>query len=801
MGRINLGNNLRMKLLVGLLVAKASADFELSCWQDEEASSYEGSGGSDDFIVDYYNNGDGQFTIVSGDTFGECSLLPTFSCSHGVVVAATDIDWNFGESGNYTCNNSIRLEDEFCSDNYNQLFQWNSFAEDISFVNSGEVNQTITFEYMCYEDLVPQPECQFLTNSVFGPLQFNSAEIEGAVSANFTISPNPAVPDIESMYCAQQCVATAGCYGFSQDDNGCLLSSSNTEFDGVSIGTSYGGKWDDYCPNPNIWNWGFDSQFYCLFRTSKTQQEFVDDLNARYPGGTRNGFYESTWNGVTYAYSYSYEFEYFAGEPSYAGRFNYGDGYIWVGFKIKGNSRFGRFESLTSTTTVWTGTTSEQTTASTTYASTSGETTFSTPTTTAPRSTRTESTIFAARRRRQANPAADDFQFGAEELTNVIEAVAVEVQEETATTVADVDPDAALEQTGDVESEVSQLSASGEVTATCNAGSCECTEGNERADDGSCAPVLVTDTPTNEDPTNPTTPPITLDCDDGNNGGCSHFCNQDLNICECPACWMLRDDNAECTPDPDNIMITCAQSAMSLSLRRCIYTNDIADDITLSFASQTCESLPVGLDQFDISTGLDECGTRMIVDGDEIVFDNTISVKSRVNNHGIVMNSNVNIDVQCRFSSIISDVSSSEYTNSPAAQQVGTTGSGNFQFEASFYDDKDFDSEAGADTEQMVGEAVFFGLSPSVPVEDMTFIVDSCNVTDGTNSFPVYEDGCPNPVVNNNAVTQDFLNTDSFQLSYTAFQFSGNSELQSMEMHCSIFVCMAGVCPVDEPTC
>jgi hypothetical protein len=54
------------------------------------------------------------------------------------------------------------------------------------------------------------------------------------------------------------------------------------------------------------------------------------------------------------------------------------------------------------------------------------------------------------------------------------------------------------------------------------------------------------------------------------------------------------------------------------------------------------------LDQFDISTGLDECGTKMSVDGDEIVFDNTISVKSRVNNHGIVMNSNVNIDVQER---------------------------------------------------------------------------------------------------------------------------------------------------------
>ncbi|CBY10406.1 unnamed protein product [Oikopleura dioica] len=794
-----------MKLLVGLLVAKASADFELSCWQDEEASSYEGSGGFGDFIVDYYNNDDGTFTIESGQTFGECSLLPTFSCSHGVVVAATDIDWNFGEGGNVTCNNSIRLEDDFCSENFNQLYQWNGFAEDISFMNSGEGNQTITFEYMCYEDLVPQPECEYLTDSVFGPLQFNSAEIYGAVSANSTISPNPALPDIESMYCAQQCAATAGCYGFSEDDSGCLLSSSNSHFDGAAVGQFYGGKWDDYCPNPNIWSWRFDSEFFCLFRTSKTQQEFVDDLNARYPGGIHNGFFEGNWNGVNYAYSYSYEFEYFAGEPSYADRFNYGDGYIWVGFKFKGDTRFGRFESLTSTTTVWTGTTSEQTTASTSYASTTAETTYST--TTDPRTTstsvpRSTSTIFAQRRRRQVNPAADDFQVGTEELTNVIQTVAVEIEEETATTVAAVDSDATLEQTGDVESVISTLSATGEVTGTCNAGTCECNEGNERADDGSCAPILVTDTPINEDPTNPTTPPPTLDCDDGNNGGCSHFCNQDLNICECPGCWMLRDDNAyECTPDPANIFISCEQSAMSLILNRCIYSNDVTDEITLSFKDNTCESLPVGSDQFDISTGLDECSTSINVDGDEIVFDNTIMVKSRVNNHGIVMNSNVNIDVQCRFSSIISDVSSSEFTNSPATQEVGTTGSGVFQFEASFYDDEDFDSEAGPETEQMVGEAVFFGLSPSVPVEDLTFIVNDCSVTDGTNSFPVYEDGCPNSVVNNDAVTQSFLNSDSFHLSYTAFQFSGNSELQSMEMHCSLYVCMSGVCPVNEPTC
>ena len=47
-----------------------------------------------------------------------------------------------------------------------------------------------------------------------------------------------------------------------------------------------------------------------------------------------------------------------------------------------------------------------------------------------------------------------------------------------------------------------------------------------------------------------------------------------------------------------------------------------------------------------ISTGLNECATNTTVEEDEIVFKNRISIKKRSNKYGIVLNTDVDINVQ-----------------------------------------------------------------------------------------------------------------------------------------------------------
>jgi len=248
--------------------------------------------------------------------------------------------------------------------------------------------------------------------------------------------------------------------------------------------------------------------------------------------------------------------------------------------------------------------------------------------------------------------------------------------------------------------------------------------------------------------------------------------------------------------------ITCDQTGMSLEFDRCIYTAEPRDSITLAFENENCTSTTFD-DQFLISTPLDDCSTTATVEGGEIVFKNTVSVKYRWDYNAIVLNSDVNIDVQCRFNAFVSDVSSDSFENSPAIQQAGASGSASFRLDADFYTDSSF-SEISSDV-QMVGEKVFFGITQATKIDGLSFVVEDCLVGDRNfvNSFYVFEDFCPNKIVNNDEVTTEFETTDMFKLSYHAFQFSGNydKEIVSMNMYCSIYTCLFDSCPVDQKPC
>jgi len=246
--------------------------------------------------------------------------------------------------------------------------------------------------------------------------------------------------------------------------------------------------------------------------------------------------------------------------------------------------------------------------------------------------------------------------------------------------------------------------------------------------------------------------------------------------------------------------ITCDQTGMSLELDRCIYTNEIRDSITLAFANENCTSQTNG-DKFSISTPLDNCLTEAVVEGNEIVFKNTISVKYRYNFNDIVLNSDVNINAQCRFNAFVSDVSSDSFENSPAVQKAGAYGSASFSFDAAFYTDQIF--SAKSTDVQMVGETVYFGISPSTEIEGLSYVVQDCRVWNSGNSFYVFQDFCPNEIVNNDEVSSEFETADLFKLSYHAFQFSGNydKEIVEMSMLCSIHICLFGGCQVSQTTC
>ena len=52
-----------------------------------------------------------------------------------------------------------------------------------------------------------------------------------------------------------------------------------------------------------------------------------------------------------------------------------------------------------------------------------------------------------------------------------------------------------------------------------------------------------------------------------NNGGCSHSCNSDADVCECPSCWGLGEDGFNCQPVAGTVATTCGSSTMKMTIQ------------------------------------------------------------------------------------------------------------------------------------------------------------------------------------------------------------------------------------------
>lgn len=62
------------------------------------------------------------------------------------------------------------------------------------------------------------------------------------------------------------------------------------------------------------------------------------------------------------------------------------------------------------------------------------------------------------------------------------------------------------------------------------------------------------------------------DCFDGNNGGCSHFCNSENgeHFCECPRCWE-SDGYQTCKPEAGRIRTACGAEFMAVDVDKCLF--------------------------------------------------------------------------------------------------------------------------------------------------------------------------------------------------------------------------------------
>ena len=60
-----------------------------------------------------------------------------------------------------------------------------------------------------------------------------------------------------------------------------------------------------------------------------------------------------------------------------------------------------------------------------------------------------------------------------------------------------------------------------------------------------------------------------LNCSN-DNGGCSHTCNKEKAVCECPKCWELSDDGLTCVPASGMVSTICRANTMTMNINTCV---------------------------------------------------------------------------------------------------------------------------------------------------------------------------------------------------------------------------------------
>ncbi|CAG5077822.1 Oidioi.mRNA.OKI2018_I69.PAR.g8820.t1.cds [Oikopleura dioica] len=283
---------------------------------------------------------------------------------------------------------------------------------------------------------------------------------------------------------------------------------------------------------------------------------------------------------------------------------------------------------------------------------------------------------------------------------------------------------------------------------------------------------------------------VAADCYDGNNGGCSHFC--DSGVCSCPACWTLDSDSMTCIIETGRASVTCSTTGSEVRVDKCVFPG--VADTGLSLADPTCTAIEDPLDntKWLLQSGsVDGCGATMAYSAPDFTFSNTLAAAAGEVN-GIITDRPVSVDFSCLYEGETS-VSSAIKVDNPAVvtsfdiNDVQSTAVP-LAFNMDFYTANDYATVADLSTiSTAVGNPIYGELTPVSAIPGTDFVTTYCSVTDGSSTLEVLN-VCPNAIV-------DFQFGFSGQSDAAAIQFQFNSFLfpnatsGTYTMSCDVKVC------------
>lgn len=296
-----------------------------------------------------------------------------------------------------------------------------------------------------------------------------------------------------------------------------------------------------------------------------------------------------------------------------------------------------------------------------------------------------------------------------------------------------------------------------------------------------------------------------IDCNDGNNGGCSHSCKS--GACECPSCWELTSDNLTCQPEAGKASISCNSAGMSISVDPCVV--DPASSITL--VDSSCSYVTGDDGNYELATALDECGTEYTVnaDDDSVIFSNKLVAGAGLRD-GIIVSRPLAMSFECEFSTYYDDVKLN-YTADAGLVDVSfdfgdeQPDAAFFSYALEFYSDDSYTDLFDIENDVVVvGNTIYGAIENQVVVDGLVFTIESCTITDASigEDFALIDNQCPNSIVN--AQVESYSDAEQVRFNFMSFLFPGSGEESVLNFSCEVVVCDAAasdtVCSTD-PGC
>ncbi|XP_078599557.1 uncharacterized protein LOC144874837 isoform X1 [Branchiostoma floridae x Branchiostoma japonicum] len=235
------------------------------------------------------------------------------------------------------------------------------------------------------------------------------------------------------------------------------------------------------------------------------------------------------------------------------------------------------------------------------------------------------------------------------------------------------------------------------------------------------------------------------------------------------------------------IVVTCSPTSITVTIPLSEIAGVNAADIR--FRSAPCLPVVSG-DSVSITTGLQECGSTMTTQGDELVYENEIHTEFT---GGVIRGNSVDGKAECAYDS--NTVVTGKRFSALMGSIFGRRSTGQFDFSLDFYTDNTFSTAfTSYPVSYHPNQEMFIGVKLVSDSTDLVVLADNCRATAGAEwdsapSYIIRENGCnKDPLLTWYEPTDAGRAAREENFGIVVFRFPDYSTLY---IHCDVVVCAA----------